>query len=232
MLNEGERNSQAIGGIMIATNRLGDFRCRPASSKSFADARPPGSGPQAVSVDAKPALGRLRGPERRGKIEALKEFAKARLDWRRRLARRTNSVSALHSIDAVISRLRACENAYDVQARWAAAAEKSPHRIGRPTTDQCQRRSKASARICVGGGCPRCSPSSRPFASGSNTGGSAAPSGSIIIVLIMTLARCCCVPTGCCDAREWPTALEKTSEQSDSEHWSCRKLARSCLSWL
>lgn len=53
------------------------------------------------------------------------------------------------------------------------------------------------------------------------------------LVLILTLAMYWCVETGCRDALESPTPLEKkAAEQTDPDHWSFRKLARSCLSWF
>jgi Transposase DDE domain len=53
------------------------------------------------------------------------------------------------------------------------------------------------------------------------------------LVLIMALALYWCVDTGSRDARESPTPLEtRAAEQQDPEHWSFRKLARSCLSWF
>jgi hypothetical protein len=53
------------------------------------------------------------------------------------------------------------------------------------------------------------------------------------LVLIMSLAMYWCTKTGCRDAQEAPTALEKTAgAQTDPNHWSFRKLARSCLSWF
>lgn len=53
------------------------------------------------------------------------------------------------------------------------------------------------------------------------------------LVLIMSLGMYWCVETGCRDADESPTPLEtKAAEETDPEHWSFRKLARSCLSWF
>jgi len=53
------------------------------------------------------------------------------------------------------------------------------------------------------------------------------------LVLIMTLALYGCLESGCRDALDSPTALEKkTAEQTDPDHRSLRKRARSCLSWF
>lgn len=53
------------------------------------------------------------------------------------------------------------------------------------------------------------------------------------LVLILTLAMYWCVDTGFRDAEESPTSLEKkAAQQTDPDHWTFRKLARSCLSWF
>jgi hypothetical protein len=52
------------------------------------------------------------------------------------------------------------------------------------------------------------------------------------LVLIMTLAMYWCVDTGWREALDSPTPLEKNAAQTDPDHWSFRKLARSCLSWF
>ena len=53
------------------------------------------------------------------------------------------------------------------------------------------------------------------------------------LLLIMALAMHWCVRIGQEDARDHPTPLEKkTQAQTDPEHWTFRKLARSALSWF
>lgn len=53
------------------------------------------------------------------------------------------------------------------------------------------------------------------------------------LILIMSLAMFWCVKVGIEDANESPTALErKVLEQSDPDHWSFKKQARSVLSWF
>ena len=52
------------------------------------------------------------------------------------------------------------------------------------------------------------------------------------LVLIMTFATYWCVQSGHRDACESPTPLEKNAQQHDPEHWSFRKLVRSCISWF
>ncbi len=52
------------------------------------------------------------------------------------------------------------------------------------------------------------------------------------LLLMMALALYWCVRAGQEDADDHPTPLEKTLEQSDSNHWTFRKRARSALSWF
>lgn len=53
------------------------------------------------------------------------------------------------------------------------------------------------------------------------------------LLLIMALAMHWCVRAGQEDARHHPTPLEKkTQEQTDPDHWTFKKLARSALSWF
>ena len=53
------------------------------------------------------------------------------------------------------------------------------------------------------------------------------------LVLILALALCWCVAIGYDDVQNSPTPLEqKAAEQTDPDHWSFKKLARSCLSWF
>lgn len=53
------------------------------------------------------------------------------------------------------------------------------------------------------------------------------------LILILALALYFCVAIGYEDFRHSPTVLEKkVATQADPDHWSVKKLARSCLSWF
>jgi len=52
------------------------------------------------------------------------------------------------------------------------------------------------------------------------------------LLLIMALAMYWCVRVGQEEARDHPTPLEKIQAQTDPDHWTFRKLARSAVSWF
>ena len=53
------------------------------------------------------------------------------------------------------------------------------------------------------------------------------------LLVIMALAMYWCVRVGQEEARDHPTPLEKkTQEQTDPDHWTFKKLARSAVSWF